>query len=314
MRRNLNILEVKLGNWKLKNPVIPASGTFGYGYEFYKYFDIDELGSFSMKGTTLQPRLGNKLPRIAECDNSIINSIGLQNPGIDKVINEEFDKLINIYHFKGKLIANIAGTTIKEYVTIAKKLDNLPIVGIIEINVSCPNVSKGAKSFTTNPQHLKQLVSALKKVIKKPIYIKLSALVNDITQMALAAKEAGADGLTLINTLKGARFDIKTAKPIIANKVGGFCGPAIKPIALQAVYLVRKAVGSSMPIIGVGGIKDAYDVIEFMYAGANAIQVGTQNLVNPYVCIDIIKSLPKVMKELRIKSLKDIINKAHDYQ
>ncbi len=303
-------LKVKLGKWELDNPIIPASGTFGYGYEFAQFYDINILGSFSMKGTTCEPRFGNPLPRIAECDNSMINSIGLQNPGIDAVINSEFKKLKKVY--RKKVVANIAGTTIEEYVTIAKKLDKLPIVGIIEVNISCPNVKKGAMKFVSNPKHLSLLVKALKKSTKKPVFIKLSATVTDIVEMAMAAKNAGADGLSLINTMIGMRLDLHTGRPIIANKMGGYSGPAIKPIALRAIYLCKKATG--LPIIGMGGVKDAYDVIEMMYAGANAVSVGAQNLVDPYACKKIIDDLPKVMKELKIEKLTDIIGKALKYE
>ncbi|MDE7433855.1 MAG: dihydroorotate dehydrogenase, partial [Mycoplasmoidaceae bacterium] len=283
--------------------MIPASGTFGYGYEFSLFYDINMLGSFSMKGTTCLPRFGNPLPRIAECENSMINSIGLQNPGIDKVISDEFRKLKKVYH--KKIVANIAGTTIEEYVELVKKLNDQSIVGIIEVNISCPNVKKGALKFESNPEHLTKLVKALKKVSKKPIFIKLSATVKEIDQMAIAAKKAGADGLCLINTLVGMRIDLNTGKPILANKFGGYSGPAIKPIALRAIYMCKKATG--LPIIGMGGVQNAYDVIEMMYAGANAVSVGSQNLINPYACKEIIEDLPRVMEELKINKLTDII-------
>lgn len=303
-------LRTKLGKWQLDNPIIPASGTFGFGYEFTKYYDINILGSFSTKGTTCEPRFGNPLPRIAECEAGLINSIGLQNPGIDEVIKTEFKKLKKVY--RKKVIANIAGTTIDEYVSIAKKLDKIPIVAIIEVNISCPNVKKGALKFSCNPTHLTMLVKALKKATKKPIYIKLSAVDTNITEMAIAAEKAGADGLSLINTLVGMRIDLNTGKPIIANKMGGFSGPAIKPIALRSVYVCAKA--TKLPIIGIGGVKDAYDVIEMMYAGASAVQVGAQNLVDPYACKKIIEQLPKVMKELKINKLSDIIGEALKYE
>lgn len=263
-----------------------------------------------MKGTTCEPKFGNPLPRIAECDNALVNSIGLQNPGIDAVINTEFKKLKKVYH--KKIVANIAGTTIDEYVHMAKLLDKQPIVGIIEVNVSCPNVKKGAMKFASNPTHLSMLVKALKKAVKKPIFIKLTATVTDIVEMAVAAKNAGADGLSLINTMVGMRIDIHTAKPIVGNKCGGYCGPAIKPIALRAVYLCAKA--THLPIIGIGGIKDAYDVIEMMYAGASAVGVGAMNLVDPYICKKIIDDLPRVMKELKINKLSDIIGRALNYE
>lgn len=303
-------LHVKLGNWKLDNPIIPASGTFGYGYEFSQYYDINILGSFAIKGTTYEPRFGNPLPRIAECESGLINSIGLQNPGVNEVINKEFKELKKVYH--KKVVANIAGKDIDEYVAVAKKMDQQSIVGIIEVNISCPNVNKGALQFATNADALTKLVKALKKNVKKPIYIKLSAVDVNIVEMAIAAKKAGADGLSLLNTLKGMRIDLATAKPIIANKIGGFSGPAIKPIALRCVYECKKATG--LPIIGVGGISNAYDVIEMMYAGASAVEIGSQNLVDPYICKKIIDDLPKVMEELKINKLSDIIGKALTYE
>lgn len=303
-------LKVKLGKWTLDNPIIPASGTFGYGYEFTKYYDINVLGSFSIKGTTYEPRFGNPLPRIAECDGGLINSIGLQNPGVDYVINHEFNKLAKVYH--KKVVANIAGTSIDDYLKVAKKMDKHPLVGIIEVNVSCPNVKKGALQFATNPIHLTRLIKALKQNVKKPIYVKLSPVNTNIVDMALAAKKAHADGLSLINTLLGMRIDLTTGKPIIANKFGGFSGPAIKPIALRCIYQCKKA--TNLPIIGIGGINNAYDVIEMMYAGANAVQVGSANLVDPTICKNIIDDLPKVMKELHIQKLSDIIGKALTYE
>lgn len=301
-------LKVKLGKWELDNPIIPASGTFGYGYEFTQFYDINILGTFSLKGTTIKPRFGNPLPRIAECEQGLINSIGLQNPGIDEVINSEFVKLRSVY--RKKIIANIAGGTIDDFVAVAKKLDKESIVGIIEVNVSCPNVEK--LKFTSNSKHLTTLIKALKKATKKPIYVKLSAVDTDIAKMAIAAEKAGADGLSLINTLIGMRIDLNTGKPIIARKTGGFSGPAIKPIALRCVYECAKV--TKLPIIGIGGISNAYDVIEMMYAGASAVQIGAQNLVDPYICEKIIKDLPKVMKELKIDKLSNIIGKALKYE
>lgn len=301
-------LKVKLGKWELDNPIIPASGTFGYGYEFTQFYDINILGTFSMKGTTIKPRLGNPLPRIAECEQGLINSIGLQNPGVDEVINSEFVKLKSVY--RKKIIANIAGGTIDDFVAVAKKLDKESIVGIIEVNVSCPNVEK--LKFTSNPKHLTMLIKALKKATKKPIYVKLSAVDTDIAKMAIAAEKAGADGLSLINTLIGMRIDLNTGKPIIARKTGGFSGPAIKPIALRSVYECAKV--TKLPIIGIGGISNAYDVIEMMYAGASAVQIGAQNLVDPYVCEKIIKDLPRVMKKLKIDKISNIIGRALKYE
>ena len=301
-----NRLEVKLGNWKLKNPIIPASGTFGFGYEFAKYYDINILGFLSCKGTTVEPRFGNPLPRIAECGSyGLINSIGLQNPGVDKVIKDELPKLKKAY--KGKVVANIAGNSYEEFIKLVKKLNNEPCIGIFEINISCPNVHKSKLNFTTDANNLATLVKKLKKISKKPIYIKLSAVDADVIKMACACKNSGADGLVLINTLKGLKLDLNKRAPIIANEVGGYSGPAIKPIALGHVFNVRKAVGSKLPIIGIGGICCAEDVIEFLMAGANAVEVGTLNLIDPYACKKIINDLPKVMDKYKIKNLKDII-------
>ena len=301
-----NILEVKLSNWKLKNPIIPASGTFGFGYEFKKYYDINILGSISFKATTVEPRFGNPLPRIAECDNyGLINSIGLQNPGVNKVIKDELPKLKKAY--KGKVIANIAGNSYEEFTTLVKKLNNEPSIAIFEINISCPNIHHSKLEFSKNPKNLAELVKRLKKVSKKPIYVKLSAVDADIVKMACACKDAGVDGLVLINTLKGLKLDLNKRTPVIANQVGGYSGPAIKPIALGCVYNVRKAVGDKLPIIGIGGVCSAEDVIEFLMCGANAVQVGTANLIDPYACKKIVEDLPKVMKKYNIKKLSDII-------
>lgn len=300
-------LAIKLGNWTLDNPIIPASGTFGYGYEHQRFYDINILGSFSMKGTTLEPRFGNPLPRIAECESGLINSIGLQNPGIDVVIKKELVELKKIYN--KKIIANISGYKIEEYLQCAKQLDQLDIVGIIEVNVSCPNVPTGCHNFAQDPKALFELVKILKQNIIKPIYVKLAPMVNNIVELAIAAQNANADGLVLINTVPGMRIDLKTAKPILANKMGGYSGPGIKPIALRAIYLVYQAV--KIPIIGSGGVMNAHDVIEMMYAGASAVQIGAANLINPFVCQEIINELPKVMKDLNIDNLQNIIGKAH---
>ena len=300
-------LKVALGGLTLDNPVIPASGTFGFGYEFTQFYDINILGSIATKGTTLEPRFGNPLPRIAECDRGMINSIGLQNPGITKVINEEFPKLQAVYH--KKIIANISGFSIEEYVECARQMDQAAIVGIIEVNVSCPNVHDGGMSFGTDPKLVKKVTEAVKMVTKKPVFIKLSPNVTDIVEIAKAAQDGGTDGISLINTLIGARFDLKTGKPIIANVMGGFSGPAIKPIALRMVYQVYQAC--QLPIIGIGGISCAEDVIEFMSAGASAVQVGAENCRNPYVCKEIIDALPAVMDQYKIHSLKEIIGRAH---
>lgn len=298
---------VTLCGWKLDNPVIPASGTFGFGYEFSQFYDINILGSIATKGTTAQARFGNPTPRIAECERGMINAVGLQNPGIDQVINEEFGKLKEVYH--KKVVANVSGFSIEEYVECAKKMDQQDLVGIIEVNISCPNVSHGGMSFGTQPAMAAAVTKAVKEVTTKPVFIKLTPNVTDIVEIAKAVEEAGADGISLINTLLGARFDLKTGKPILANIMGGFSGPAIKPIALRMVYQVYQAV--SIPIIGMGGISTAEDVIEFLSAGATAIQVGAENCRDPYACKKIIESLPEVMERYKIKSCEEIIGRAH---
>lgn len=295
--------KVTLSGITLDNPVIPASGTFGFGQEFKDFYDLNILGSISFKGTTLEPRLGNPLPRIAECKNGMINSVGLQNPGVDKVIEEEIPALSTI--FTKPLIANISGFSIEEYVTCAAKMDKVDQVGIIEVNVSCPNVHNGGMAYGTCPESVAEVTKAVKDVTTKPVYIKLSPNVTDIVEIAKAAEDAGADGLSLINTLLGMRIDINRRKPVIANKMGGFSGPAIFPVAVRMVYQVANAV--NIPVIGMGGISSAEDVIEMMMAGATAVQVGAANLVEPRVCKNIIEDLPKVMDRLGISSLKDII-------
>ena len=300
-------LKVNLNDIILDNPIIPASGTFGFGYEFCDYYDINILGSISIKGTTVEERYGNKLPRIAECTSGLINSIGLQNPGVDKVINDELVKLKKVY--SKQIIANISGFSNEEYITLAKKFDKVDMVSIIEVNVSCPNVKHGGLAFGTDANVLANLVKQIKEVTTKPIFIKLSPNVTNIVSIAKACEDAGADGLSLINTLLGARFDLKTKKPVIHNIIGGFSGPAIKPIALKCVYEVSKAV--NIPVIGIGGIESAEDVIEFMIAGASAVQIGAANLVNPYVCQQIIEDLPKVMDRYDIINLKEIIGEAY---
>lgn len=300
-------LKVTLSGWTLDNPIIPASGTFGFGYEFADFYDINVLGSFSSKGTTREPRYGNETPRIAECERGLLNSIGLQNPGLKKVIDEEFVKLKEVYH--KKIIANISGFSIEEYVECAEAMDKEDIVGIIEVNISCPNVSHGGMSFGTDPQSAQEVTRAIKQVTSKPVYIKLTPNVTDITAIAKAVEKAGADGISMINTLLGMRVDIKTGKPILANKMGGFSGPAIKPIALRMVYQVYEAV--SIPIIGMGGIACAEDVVEMMMAGASAVQIGAENLRNPYICQQIIEQLPHLMDDLKITDIKEIIGRAH---
>lgn len=298
--------KVTLSGWTLDNPVIPASGTFGYGDEFKDFYDINMLGTFSFKGTTKEPRFGNPTPRIAECREGLINSVGLQNPGIEAVINEELPKMKKF--FDKKVIANISGFSLDEYVYCCEKIDKEDQVGIIEVNISCPNVHGGGMAFGTDPKMATEITRAVKAVTTKPVYIKLSPNVTDIVSIAKACEDAGADGLSLINTLLGMRINLKTGKPIIANTMGGFSGPAIFPIALRMVYQVSHAV--NIPVIGMGGVSTAEDVIEMMYAGATAVQVGAANLKNPYACKEIIEDLPKVMEKYGIKDLNDIIGKA----
>ncbi len=300
-------LSVELSGLKLDNPIIPASGTFGYGKEFSEFYDINILGSFSFKGTTKDARFGNPTPRIAECEAGMINSVGLQNPGVDAVIEEELPELKKI--FNKKVIANVGGFSLDEYVYTCEKLDSEEQVGIIEVNISCPNVHGGGMSFGTSPEMAAKVTEAVKKVVKKPVYIKLSPNVTDITEIAKACESAGADGLSLINTLLGMRIDLKSKKPVIANKMGGFSGKAIFPVAVRMVYQVYDAV--SIPIIGMGGVSSAEDVIEMILAGATAVQVGAANLIDPYICKDIIEKLPEVMKKYGVTSLKNIIGGAH---
>lgn len=295
-------LAVDLAGVKLKNPVIPASGCFGYGYDMSDYYDINILGAISFKGTTLNPRFGNPLPRVAECTSGIINSVGLQNPGIDKVITEELPKMRAVYN--GPIIANISGFSISEYEECCRRIDGQPKVEIIELNVSCPNVHGGGMSFGTSGKSVAEVVSAVKKVTSIPVFVKLSPNVTDIVQIAKAAEDAGADGLCLINTLLGMRIDLKTGKPVVANVMGGFSGQAIFPVALRMVYQVANAC--SIPVIGCGGVSSAEDVVEMMMAGAKAVEVGTANLINPWACKDIIERLPEVMGKFMIDK-KDVV-------
>ncbi len=295
--------KVNLLGITLDNPVIPASGTFGFGYEFSEIYDINILGTFSFKGTTLNARFGNPTPRIAECTAGMINSVGLQNPGIDKVIEEELPKLKKC--FNKKVMANISGFSIDEYVEVAKKLDKEEQVGWIEVNISCPNVHGGGMSFGTQPEMAKEVTKAVKKVTTKPVIIKLSPNVTDIVAIAKACEDGGADGISLINTLLGMRINLKNRKPIVANVMGGFSGQAIFPVALRMVYQVAHAV--NIPVIGMGGVASAEDVIEMMLAGATAVEVGAQNLVDPYACKKIIEDLPSAMKKYNINSLEEII-------
>ncbi len=300
-------MRVSLSGWELENPVIPASGTFGFGYEFVDFYDIDILGSIALKGTTREPRYGNPLPRIAECREGIINAIGLQNPGVDKVIAEELPKLYKGFHKKS--IANISGFSIEDYVYTASRFDEIPEIGILEINISCPNVHGGGMAFGQDPEAAASVCRAVKAACRKPVYMKLSPNVTDIVSIAKACEEAGADGLVLINTLLGMRIDPKTGRKIVSTGAAGFSGPAIKPVAVRMVYQVYDAV--KVPIIGVGGLETADDVIEMMYAGASAVEIGAANLVDPYACKNIIEELPEKMKEYGIDRLSDIIGKAH---
>lgn len=299
---------VSLSGITLDNPIIPASGTFGFGYEYAELYDINMLGSFSFKGTTKEPRFGNPTPRIAECTEGLINSVGLQNPGIEKVISEELPKMREV--FKKPVIANISGFSVDEYTCCCEKIDGEDCVGIIEVNISCPNVHNGGMSFGTSPSAAAEVVGAVKRVTKKPVYVKLTPNVTDICEIARACEAAGADGISMINTLMGMRIDLKTKKPVIANKMGGFSGRAVFPVAVRMVYQVYDAV--KIPIIGMGGIASAEDVIEMMLAGAAAVQVGTANLINPYACRDIIEDLPRVMNEYGIEKLADITGGAHN--
>lgn len=300
-------LKTTLCNITLDNPVIPASGTFGFGYEFASLYDINMLGSFSFKGTTRDKRFGNPTPRIAECDMGLINAVGLQNPGVEDVIKYELPKLKEV--FCKPVMANVSGFSVEDYAYTVERLDGEDIIGWFEVNISCPNVHGGGMSFGTNTDAAASVVKAVRKVTKKPIIIKLSPNVTDIVSIAKACEDAGADGISLINTLLGMRIDLKTKKPVIANKMGGFSGPAIKPVALRMVYQVYDAV--KIPIVGMGGIASAEDVIEFMLAGASAIEVGAQNLIDPYACKKIIEELPAAMEKYKISSLSEIIGAAH---
>jgi len=299
-------MSVELCGITLDNPVIPASGTFGFGYEFAELYDINILGTFSFKGTTLEPRFGNPTPRIAECTSGMINAVGLQNPGVDKVISEELVKLSKC--FNKKVMANVSGFSVSDYVETCKRIDACDQVGWIEVNVSCPNVHGGGMSFGTSPESAAEVTREVKKVTTKPVILKLSPNVTDIVSIAKACEEAGADGISLINTLLGMRIDLNRRRPVIANKMGGFSGPAIFPVALRMVYQVANAV--NIPVIGMGGVSTAEDVVEMMLAGATCVQVGAANLVNPYACRDIILDLPRVMEKYKIDSLSSIIGGA----
>ncbi len=296
-------MSVNLCGIELDNPVIPASGTFGFGYEFAELYDINELGTFSFKGTTKDPRFGNPTPRIAECTSGMINAVGLQNPGVEKVIAEELPKLKKSFH--KPVMANVSGFSVEDYAYTCAKLDKEEQVGWLEVNVSCPNVHGGGMSFGTSPEAAAEVTRAVKAVTTKPVIIKLSPNVTDIVAIAKACEEAGADGISLINTMLGMRIDLMRRKPVIANKMGGFSGPAIFPVAVRMVYQVAHAV--KIPVIGMGGVSCAEDVVEMMMAGATAVEVGAANLVNPYACRDIIRDLPRVMEKYRINTLSEII-------
>ena len=296
-------LSVDLAGIRLDNPVIPASGTFGFGREFAELYDLDILGSISFKGTTVEKRYGNPLPRIADCTAGMLNSVGLQNPGVEVVCAEELKEMAKIFH--KPLIANISGFAEEEYVQLAEAMDKEPQVGIIEVNISCPNVHNGGMAFGTDPENAAAITRAVKRSTSKPVFTKLSPNVTDIARIAMACEDAGADGLSLINTVLGMRIDIKKREPVLANKVGGFSGPAIFPIAVRMVWQVSHVV--KIPIMGMGGISSAEDVIEMMMAGATAVQVGAANLRDPLACKKIIEDLPRAMDELGIDRLSDII-------
>ena len=292
---------------QLDNPVIPASGTFGFGYEFAELYDINILGSISLKGTTLEPRFGNPTPRIAECTAGLINSVGLQNPGIDQVLSREIPELEKYY--KKPVIANISGFSVDEYVKCCEKADSCDKIGMIELNISCPNVHNGGMSFGTSAESAFQVTKAVKSAAKKPVFVKLTPNAPNIAEIAAACESAGADGVSLINTLLGMRIDLRRRKPVIANVKGGFSGPAVFPVALRMVYEVYEAV--KIPIMGMGGVSSAADVIEMMLAGATAVQVGAANLRDPFACKSIIESLPEEMEKLGIDDLSKIIGGAH---
>ena len=301
-------LKVDLAGILLDNPIIPSCGTFGYGYEFAELYDINILGTFSFKGTTKDPRFGNPTPRIAECREGMINAVGLQNPGVDKVISEELPRLRKC--FSKKVMANVSGFSVEDYAYTCEKLDKIDDIGWLEVNVSCPNVHGGGMSFGTSPEAAAEVTRAVKAVTKKPVFIKLSPNVTDIVAIAKACEEAGADGISLINTLLGMRINLNTKRPIIANKMGGFSGPAIFPVAVRMVYQVAHAV--KIPVIGMGGVSTAEDVIELMLAGATAVEVGAANLVDPFICKKIIEDLPAACEKYGIKSLSEIIGGVKD--
>ena len=300
--------KVSLCGITLDNPVIPASGTFGYGYEFAELYDINRLGTFSFKGTTREPRFGNPTPRIAECTSGMINAVGLQNPGVEAVISRELPRLAQCFH--KPVMANVSGFSVEDYAYTCQQLDAQPQVGWLEVNVSCPNVHGGGMSFGTQPEAAAEVTRAVKAVTKKPVIIKLSPNVTDIVSIAKACEDAGADGISLINTMLGMRIDLKRRKPVIGNTMGGFSGPAIFPVAVRMVYQVSQAV--SIPVVGMGGVQSAEDVLEMMLAGATAVEVGAANLVNPFASLDIVNELPAAMEKYGINDLNEIIGGAHN--
>lgn len=302
-------LKIELPGLSLKNPVIPASGTFGFGYEFTKFYDINVLGSIATKGTTRYERYGNPLPRIAEGPAGMLNAIGLQNPGVEAVVNDEFVKLSKVYH--GKVLANMGGHSLDEYIETAAILSKSDMVGALELNISCPNVKEGGMQFGTDPAMAAKVTAEVKKVSAKPVYVKLSPNVTDIVAIAKAVEEAGADGISMINTLVGMRFNLKTGEPIIKNKTGGYSGPAIFPVALRMVYQVSQAV--SIPVIGMGGISSGEDAIEMMIAGASAVEVGCANLVDPYACPRIIDEMNDFLDQHHYESVAQVIGLSHQY-
>lgn len=301
------LTNVTLSGWTLDNPIIPASGTFGYGYEFAELYDINCLGTFSFKGTTKDPRFGNETPRIAETPAGMLNAVGLQNPGVDNVIREELPKLKQC--FSKKVIANVSGFSLDEYCYTCEKLDRQEQVGLFEVNISCPNVHGGGMSFGTSPESAAEVTREVKKVTTKPVYIKLSPNVTDIVQIAKACQDAGADGISLINTLLGMKIDLRKRKPLLANTTGGLSGSAIFPVAVRMVWQVYQAV--DIPIIGMGGVSSAEDVLEIMMAGATAVQIGAANLTDPYICRDIVTKLPGLLDQYGIHDIKEIIGGAH---
>ncbi len=296
-------ISTELSGIHLDNPVIPASGTFGFGREFRELYDLNILGSISIKGTTVEPRYGNPLPRIAECSEGMLNAVGLQNPGAAQVCREELPELAR--HYRKPVLANISGFSVEEYCMLAERMEEADNVGWLELNVSCPNVHGGGLAFGTDPKNVAEVTREVKKRSTKPVYVKLSPNVTDIAEIARAAEDAGADGISLINTLLGMRIDIRSRRPVLERGMGGFSGPAVFPVAVRMVYQAAQAV--KLPIIGIGGVSSASDVLEMMMAGASAVQVGAANLVNPYVCRDIIEELPEKCEELGIARIRDII-------